>query len=162
MAQLPASLVAPIRHIAKRALGKDWQLYGLLLDHWPTIVGEAWAELIHPVKLAFPAATRPGAGQALRDGVLTLRMPRGLAMEVQYQQPQIIARINNFFGASAVSRLNFMHSGASPRPTKRDVPALSPQTLQALHAATAVIADAALREALESLGTHVHRNPGMR
>ncbi|MGB4100851.1 MAG: DciA family protein [Alphaproteobacteria bacterium] len=162
MAQLPTSLVAPIRHIAKQALGKEWQLYGLLLDHWETIVGDAWATQIHPMKLTFPGLNRPGQGQVLHNGVLTLRLPRGLAMEVQYQQPQIIARINDFIGPQAISRLNFIHSNLSHGSQTARTPNLPLQTREEIRAAVAPIDDPALRDALESLGTYVYSTPAAR
>lgn len=158
MAYLPASLVAPIRHIAKQALGKDWQLYGILLDHWPTIVGDAWAELIHPVKLSFPVMARSGQRQALCDGVLTLRLPRGLALEVQYRQQQIIERVNNFFGAKSIARLILTHTFESPRKKVTPIP-LTPADRDAIRAATAGVPIAELRDALESLGAFMHTGP---
>lgn len=158
MAQFPTALAAPIRLIAKQALGKEWQLYGILLDHWPAIIGDAWAEMVHPVKLSFPPAGQAGQRHALRSGALTLRLPRGLALEVQYQQPQIITRINNFFGADAITKLVMTHRFESPklRPTPRPLKATD---ATALHTATDAIDDAELRAALEGLGAQLYTQP---
>ena len=155
MAHLPASLATPIRAIAQQALGRDWQLYGLLLDHWPAIIGPAWAETVLPVKLTFPAVRRtPDHRPTLQGGVLTLQMPRGLALEVQYRQQQILERLDNFLGRGAIGRLHFTHSH---RPAPRSIPAptITRHEQDALLSATAVIIDPELRGALESLGQHL-------
>lgn len=158
MAAFPKSIAASIHGIARRSLGKDWQLYGILLEHWPTIVGDAWADLMIPVKLAFPSTGRDNVRQNRRDGVMTIRLPRGLALEAQYQQPQIIARINHYLGSDVLCRLIFVHT-TDNRAKSPDFPAVPDQGARdAAEAAAGSVDDLELRAALSDFGAILMSN----
>lgn len=145
MAQLPQTLIQPLHRIAQQAVGKDWQLYSILLQNWREIVGDDWADSLQPVKLAFPLQNQRS------NGALTVALPRGLAMEAQYRQGQILARINGFFGSETVTRLIFVHATKA----KKSAPvtaAATPESLVAITEKTAQVADDELRESLQAFG----------
>lgn len=103
-------------------MGKDWQLYAGLLEHWEEIVGTDYARCTTPVKITFPHAL-PGnlmAGGKRGDGILHIRIPQGLVMEFTYQTERIKQRITAYFGYPAVSRITFEpvygQKSAIPRP----------------------------------------------
>lgn len=130
--------------LAKQAVGKDWQLYSMLLQNWREIVGPEWADRVAPVKIAFPPQQRTG-------GTLTISLPRGLAMEAQYRQQQMLARINGFFGQTTIARIAFVHDTGAARAKRAVVDDASPVP-EAVKAAVTVIGDDALRQTLESFG----------
>lgn len=145
MAQLPQNLIQPLHRIAQQAVGKDWQLYSILLQNWREIVGDDWAESLQPVKLAFPLQNQRS------NGALTVALPRGLAMEAQYRQVQILSRINGFFGHETVTRLVFVHATKAKKaaPTEATV---TPEAQAAIAETTAQVADDGLRQSLQAFG----------
>jgi hypothetical protein len=73
---------------------------GPLTTRWREIVGETLARRTEPVKLVKP---RGGGGS-----VLELRVDGPAAALVQHQAPDILARVNLFLGAGAVTRLRIV------------------------------------------------------
>jgi hypothetical protein len=118
-----------------------------LLTEWPTIVGPWLATRCQPVRLSH------GAGKA--GCVLALHVAGTAALELQHSEPQLIERINGFFGYPAVSRLRLVQA---PRPDARAraLPIEESRLSGAEEAeiATAVrgIGDPALQAALAGLG----------
>ncbi len=163
MVYIPRPLATPIHAIAKQALGKDWQLYGILLTHWRDIVGESWADMATPVKLNFPTIPQnqgQNGKQRLQNGVLTIRLPRGLALEAQYQHSRIIDRINNFFGSATISRLIFTHA-TDPAPLAASPPApLSAEARKKIAAKLAPVSAPEIRDALQNLAESMEKSRG--
>lgn len=80
-----------------------------LLLHWPEIVGADLARHTEPGTLV------PGRGVA-NNGQLTVTVAGGpAALEIQHQEPQILERINTFFGYRAVGRLKLVQGVLTPR-----------------------------------------------
>ena len=107
--RLPQKLSFPVDAVAKQVMGKDWQLYAGLLEHWEEIVGADYARCTTPVKITFPHAL-PGnlmASGKRGDGTLHIRLPQGLVMEFTYQTERIKQRITAYFGYPAVSRITY-------------------------------------------------------
>ncbi len=98
---------------------KSFEKYGFstatLLTDWAIIVGGELAGFTMPERLKWPrnvaayddvdasAKGRPGA-------TLVLRVDGPRAIEVQYQTPQIIERINAHFGYRAVAEIRFIQA----------------------------------------------------
>jgi hypothetical protein len=124
---------------------------GMMFAHWPTIVGERLSAMCLPEKVVYPSRTRSG-------GTLRLRVATGgLALELQHLQPQLIERINSYFGYEAVARLQFLH-GPLPKQRKRASAAVRPLTAEEnrrLADLVSGIDDADLRQALEDCGRAV-------
>jgi hypothetical protein len=118
-----------------------------LLTEWPTIVGPWLATRCQPVRLSHGAG---GAG-----GVLALHVAGAAALELQHSEPQLIERINGFFGYPAVSRLRLVQA-PRPQAAARALPIkdLSLTGADEAEIATAVhgIRDPALQAALAGLG----------
>jgi hypothetical protein len=74
--------------------------------HWAEIVGAHLAPWSEPVSLRWPPRP-PGADpEKARDGaVLTIKTEGAFALDLQHQTPQIIQRINGFFGWRCVEKL---------------------------------------------------------
>jgi hypothetical protein len=144
----PRTISVAVDKIARQAVGKDWSLYAALLDHWSEIVGTEYARLVLPVKITFP----PRQTEARRkDGVLLIRLPKGLAMEFGFRTEQIKQRIANFFGYEAIAKIAYepiYHIPAvKPKPVEVD-----PQEVTDLCESAKTIDDEDLRNALEGFG----------
>src|SRR5690606_3675987 len=71
---------------------------GAILARWPEIVGPSYARHATPESLSFPRGKRSG-------GTLHLLVGGAQALMIQHVAPQVIARVNRFFGYEAVSRI---------------------------------------------------------
>jgi hypothetical protein len=121
-----------------------------LLTDWALVIGPHLAARCQPVRLSRSAR---GAG-----GVLTLHVGGTSALELQHSEPQLLERINDFFGYPAVARLRLIQ--APPvRPVKHAAPLptrpLAEDEIDALAATVALVRDAELRGALLALGRTV-------
>ncbi len=122
----------------------------MLLTDWHMVVGPQLAPGCQPVRLA-------GAGDD-RGGVLTVHVGGAQALELQHSAPQLIERINGFFGYPAVTRLRLIQAPPM-RPVKsrphRPRRALSADELSALATLVEQVRPPALRAALAELGRTV-------
>ena len=98
----PLPLAALLPSLTRKALGKFGFSYIGLITDWATIVGPDIARLSAPEKLSFPRNKRD-------SGVLRLKAEGGAALEIQHLEPQILDRINTYFGYRAVMRLHIIN-----------------------------------------------------
>jgi len=130
-----------------------------LRAEWSLIVGAEIARHSLPERLVgAPAAANAGTsrkpGGATAGGSLRLRVDGPLALELQHLAPQLIERINGYFGYPAVGRLQIIQ-GPLPNPAPAAPPSprpLDPARQRALRERVAIIGDDGLRQALERLG----------
>lgn len=144
------ALAADVPQIVKPTLGKRGFVEGQLVAQWAEIVGADLARHMLPEKLSFPSGQR-------RDGTLRLRVASGFALEAQHREPQILERLNAFFGYRALARLTLIQ-GPLPAdraavPTRQRNLAAAEQA--ALEQRVAGVADSELRRALTRLGEAV-------
>ncbi len=119
-----------------------------VVTRWPAIVGERYAEVSAPQAIRFPSGKRSG-------GTLDLTVSGAHATLMQHVAPEIVERVNRFFGYAAVDKLKFIHGIIEPPKeprTKRDAgpPSLKPVPLE-LGEGLRDIADPELATVLESL-----------
>ena len=121
-----------------------------LITDWPAIVGDMLAQDTVPQKLVFPRGSRDGA-------MLHLRVTTGFALELQHIEPQIIQRINGFFGYRAVAGLRYTQGPIPPlqKPRKVSSPRLSDVAEARLQRNLDGINDDGLRQSLAALGRAV-------
>jgi hypothetical protein len=136
--------------VTGKALGQRGFAEADLLGQWAGIVGREIAAYCVPRKL-----DRPRPGQK-GEGVLTLRVESGFALELQHLEPAILERINSHFGYRAVGRLRLLQ-GAAPTTAKNPKadPPLDPESAEALGARLAEVGDDDLRAALDRFGQAV-------
>ncbi len=128
-----------------------------ILRHWPEIVGLSLAEMSKPEKLVFPKQSA-GVGMRRAEGAtLTVRVDGPAALEFTHQEPQILERINGYYGYRAVTRIKLLQAPLPlpPRPSKRRIAPLDPTEEAALRAEMADIQSDSLRTALETLGRRI-------
>lgn len=144
------AIAAEVPRIAQPVLGKRGLGEAQLVAQWAAIVGAELADQLSPDRLSFPRGER-------REGTLRLRVASGWALQVQHREPQLIERINAFFGYRAVAKLALVQAPpASAGPPARPAPRpLAAGEHQALDRRLEDIEDPALREALRRLGAAV-------
>lgn len=131
---------------------------GILTD-WPHIVGSQLASQTEPERLSFARGTRV-------DGTLQVRVSGAWATELQHLAPQVIERVNSYFGYRAVDRLAILqaplsHAEAEPTETsKRPGDREHGDSEPALDSGAFNVENAELRRALISLGAAVKDRPG--
>lgn len=142
--------------LTQTALGKRGLAQANLIVDWPSIVGEGKATTCQPEKLIFPRGQR-------NNGTLHLRVTSTMALELQHDSPQLIDRINGYFGYAAVESIRLIQTPlkkakiqAKPRPHR--TPELG--EIRALEDRLEGIEDAELRETLQRLGTAILSDSG--
>ncbi len=120
---------------------------------WPRIVGASLAARCLPLRIDFPR----GRG---RHGTLLLGCGAAAALELQHLAPQIVERINGFFGFPAIARLRFRHVALPPprRVAAKPPRELRPEERARLGQRVQGVAAPGLREALLALGEDVLRS----
>ena len=125
-----------------------------ILAHWPMIVGPQLAALSCPERIS-----RSGRGTE-GGAVLTVRVEGAMALEVQHMAPLILERLNQHYGAGALSRLNIVQG---PLPldylkaqAARETP-LSDTELADAEAALDGFNNSRLKQALARLGARMAR-----
>jgi hypothetical protein len=132
-----------------------------LLTHWDQIVGSDLSAQTRPVRVGY---TRDGFG-----ATLTVLVQGAVAPLVEMQKARIRDRVNACYGYNAVTRIALTQTGAAgfaepqaafaPAPPAPD-PAADPAVLAAARDRANGVQDAALRQALERLGTHILSRDG--
>lgn len=119
-----------------------------IITRWRAIVGPDLADHCMPDKLTFPKGQDSGTLHILSSG--------SFALTLQHLEPQVIARINGYFGFPAVSRIT-IRQAPLPIPARRRRQKPRPDAKDAAEARTTVsgLRDPHLRQALQSLGEMV-------
>jgi hypothetical protein len=121
-----------------------------LLADWATIVGPAIARRCQPVRVDH-APGRRGAG------TLLLQANGAAALEIQHAAPQLLERINAYFGHRAIRQLRLvqMPLPPAPAPPPPRLRAVAPDEEARLSEDVAAITDEKLKAALLRLGRTV-------
>lgn len=117
-----------------------------VVTRWPEIVGPRHARVCAPEAIRFP----PGEKS---DGILQLVVVPAHAPIIQHVIPEIIERVNRFFGYNAVSRVKLRQGEVKPPPAEERPaapPSLKPIPVE-LGESLRDIGDPELRAVLESL-----------
>lgn len=133
------------KKIAGPALTRHGLAYADLLAAWDDILGPELARHCLPEKLTLPRGEKTG-------GQLVLRVRFGRALDVQYQGPRIIERINQFCGFQAVGSLKVLQGQLPEAKIPPKAPALDAASAKALESGLSGVDDARLRQALAKLG----------
>ncbi|GMM92852.1 DUF721 domain-containing protein [Qipengyuania sp. MTN3-11] len=126
-----------------------------VVSRWPEIVGEVHARVCLPESIRFPPGEKA-------EGILNLVAAPGHATLIQHVIPEIIERVNRFFGYNAVARIKLRQGPVKPPANSSDAKPKAPPSLKPipmeLGDSLRDIGDPELRTVLESLarslGTH--------
>ena len=123
------------------------------MTDWPHIVGATLARRTVPEQIAFPRSGRT-------DGTLKLKIDSSaLALELQHLTPQLIDKINTYFGYGAVSRIQIVQGPVPEQqpPDKGSTP-IPEDTRRELDQRLAFVSDPDLKAALSALGSQLLKN----
>jgi len=145
-----ADLMPEIGRVAFRRFGF---VQSSVVSRWPEIVGARHARVCAPEAIRFPPGEK-------RDGILQLVVVPAHAPLIQMVIPEIIERVNRFFGYSAVARVK-LRQGEVQAPKvleeRRAPPSLRPIPME-LGESLRDIGDPELRTVLESLARSLGAN----
>lgn len=150
-AQLRA-IGASVERLTRPIFGKRGFQDARLINKWESVVGPMLSAHTAPTKIVYPRGKR-------RDGALHLTVDNSaFALELQHLEPQMLERINTFFGYRAVGHIRITQGVLAERVVTAAPPErhLSEAERKRLEGRTAVVADAELRSALTQLGTAIN------
>jgi hypothetical protein len=121
-----------------------------VVSRWPEIVGARHARVCSPESIRFP----PGEKS---EGILQLVVVAAHAPMIQHVIPEIMDRVNRFFGYKAVARVKIRQGDVKPPPASKPrsaPPMLKPVPFE-LGESLRDIGDPELRAVLESLARSI-------
>ncbi len=131
--------------IGRAAFRKFGFIQSSVVTRWAEIVGQRYAALTSPESIRFPQGKRSG-------GTLQLTVASGHAPMVQHIVPEIIERVNRFFGYEAVARIAMKQGVVVPvEPVHRPPPVMLRPIPQELGEGLREVSDPELRTVLESM-----------
>ena len=147
------TISASVEKITKPIFGKRGFGEAAIVTDWPHIVGATLARRTVPEQIAFPRSGRT-------DGTLKLKIDSSaLALELQHLTPQLIDKINTYFGYCAVGRIQIVQGPVPEQQQPDKGPAPIPEdTRRELDQRLAFVSDPDLKAALSALGNQLLRN----
>ena len=140
----PISELMP--EVGRTAFRRFGFIQSSVVTRWPDIVGPAHARICMPEAIRFPPGEK-------RDGILQLVVVPAHAPMISHVIPEIIERVNRFFGYRAIARVK-IRQGAVQAPAAERRPAAPPSLKPIpveLGDSLRDIGDPELRAVLESL-----------
>ena len=126
-----------------------------VVSRWPEIVGDHHSRHCIPEAIRFPPGEKSG-------GILQLVVQPAHATLIQHVIPEIIERVNRFFGYNAVARVKLRQGEVKPPHAEKRIttpPSLRPIPLE-LGESLRDIGDPELRTVLESLARSMSARNG--
>jgi hypothetical protein len=145
----PARSIAELTpQVGRTAFRRFGFVQSSVVTRWPEIVGEHHAKVCTPEAIRFPPGEKA-------DGILQLVVLPAHAPLIQHVIPEIIERVNRFFGYKAVARVKMRQGVVQPPKGSasgqaRPAPALKPVPFE-LGDSLRDVGDPELRAVLESL-----------
>lgn len=99
----PVAVAKTIRAITENALGKAGQSFAQLISHWPQVVGPELSKKCLPTAMNFPKGKNANA-------TLHLATNSANALELSYQIPLLLERVNSFLGYGAIAQIKLDHT----------------------------------------------------
>ena len=128
-----------------------------IVSRWPEIVGAKLAGASIPESIRFPVGKK-------QDGVLTLTVRGAHAPMMQHIAPEIIERVNRFFGYAAIVKVAIRQGEVAAPVPRKAPPSLRPVPVDlgaSMTTSLRGIADPELRAVLESLAAGVASTHGL-
>ncbi|MBK6800788.1 DciA family protein [Novosphingobium sp.] len=142
----PRTIAELMPEIGRTAFRKFGFVQSSVVTRWPEIVGAAHARICAPEAIRFPPGEKA-------DGILDLVVVPAHAPLIQHVVPEIIERVNRFFGYKAVARVKLRQGEVKPPAGTR--PSAAPPSLRPIPVelgdSLRDIGDPELRTVLESL-----------
>ncbi|WP_185210306.1 DUF721 domain-containing protein [Sphingomonas sp. NBWT7] len=140
-------------HVGGAAFRRFGFVQSSIVTRWPEIVGERLAAASAPESIKFPMGKK-------QDGTLTLVARGAHAVMIQHVIPEIVERVNRFFGYAAVAKVTIRQGEVAARPKPRV--AAAPQPVPAeLGQSLKTIEDPELKAVLEALAAGIGASSGL-
>jgi len=124
-----------------------------LKAEWAAIVGADLARLSQPEAILAGRGARNGAAGIQATGkALRLRVAGAAALEIQHRAPQLVERVNAYFGHRLIDEIRLMQGGFVAPPPPRKLPAPDPEQAARIARRVAEVKDPDLKAALARLG----------
>jgi hypothetical protein len=144
----PISELMP--EVGRTAFRRFGFIQSSVVSRWPEIVGPRHARVCSPESIRFPPGEKT-------EGILQLVVVAAHAPMIQHVIPEIMDRVNRFFGYKAVARVKIRQGDVKPPPASK--PRSAPPTLKPvpfeLGESLRDIGDPELRAVLESLARSI-------
>jgi hypothetical protein len=124
-----------------------------IVSRWAEIVGTRYAGVSVPESIRFPQGKRA-------EGTLTLTVGGAHAPMMQHVLPEIMERVNRFFGYQAVARVTLRQGVVAKPAPKPAAPELKPVPVE-LGDSLRAVADPELRAVLENLARGIATSEAM-
>ncbi len=147
--------------VVAKAYDRHGTAWAGLLTQWPEIIGQQMSAYCALEKITWPRNVSPTTTIRSRHqkegGTLVIKVAFGRALEVQHQTPQIIDRINAYYGYGAIAQVKIIQGSLKIRKPeeKRQLQPLDQQTSNALDDQMGEIDDRKLKDALRKLAQGV-------
>ena len=151
----PRAIADLMPEIGRTAFRKFGFVQSSIVTRWNDIVGADYAAITAPESIRFPVGQKSG-------GTLQLTVMSGHAPMIQHALPDIIERVNRFFGYAAVAKVAMRQGNLAPITAERRPPPrnLKPIPVE-LGDSLRDIGDPELRAVLESLAAGVAATRGL-
>jgi hypothetical protein len=143
----PRAVSELLPDVGRAAFRKFGFVQHAIVSRWGEIVGERYARVSMPESIRFPQGKRA-------EGVLSLVVSGAHAPMMQHIAPEIVERVNRFFGYAAVVRVAIRQGEIKRVAKAAPPPDLAPLT-EAMGDSLRRIADPELKAVLESLAAGV-------
>ena len=145
--------------VAAKVYARHGAAWAGLLSEWRAIVGASLADVCTPEKISWPGQSRDQTQSRHQKigGTLVIKVAYGRALEIQHTTPQIIDKINVYYGYQAVSQIKIVQ-GKVTKPEiveKTALPPLNKEASAQLEAQMSDIDNDNLKHALENLAKGV-------
>ena len=141
--------------IGRAAFRKFGFIQSSVVTRWAEIVGQRYAQLTAPESIRFPVGKRSG-------GTLQLTVMSGHAPMVQHIIPEIVERVNRFFGYDAVARIAMKQGQVVPvEPVRRPPSPMLRPIPHELGEGLREVSDPELRTVLESMARGLGNGPAL-
>ena len=151
----PRQIADLMPQIGAAAFRKFGFVQSSIVTRWAEIVGAHYAAISAPDSIRFPAGQKAG-------GTLHLTVMSGHAPMIQHVLPDIIERVNRFFGYAAVAKVAMKQGMVSAsEPERRPPPRNLRPVPQDLGDSLRDIGDPELRAVLESLAQGLANSSGL-
>ncbi|MEJ7926424.1 DUF721 domain-containing protein [Sphingobium sp. AN641] len=150
----PRAIADLMPEIGRAAFRKFGFVQSSIVTRWADIVGPHYADISMPEFIRFPVGKKA-------EGTLQLTVMSGHAPMIQHALPDIIERVNRFFGYKAIAKVAMRQGDFTPSPPDRRPP---PRNLKPLPVelgdSLRDIGDPELRAVLESMAQGLVNSAG--
>ncbi len=141
--------------VGRKAFRRFGFVDSAVVARWPEIVGPDYARQSTPESLSFPHGKRSG-------GTLNLSVSGSHALMIQHVAPQIIERVNRFFGYDAIARIAIRQGmAAAKEPVTAGADQPRGEVPEDVAGSLKAISDEGLRQSLEDLARQMGGTKGL-